>query len=100
MPSRTCRSTLCRTTRRLKAVRPAVITTMESKKRVRSRVRGTSVLPEFPGKAGETDSDEGAKGLSANELITHSMYRAEMHWTGRVALQFLAQFKDMVIYGA
>jgi len=42
----------------------------------------------------------GPKGLSTNELIAHSVHRAEVYRTSRVALQFLAQFQDMVIHGA
>src|SRR5258708_27969630 len=73
---------------------------MDSRKRVRSRVRGTSLLPDCPGKACEAGSNERSKGLSTYELIAHSVHSAEVYRTGRVALQFLAQFQDMVIHGA
>src|SRR5271170_1399222 len=100
MPSRTWLRTLCRTTKRLKAVRPAVMSTMESRKRVRRRVRGTRVLPDGAEKVCATGSDEGAKAISANELVTHSVHSAEVYRTGRVALQLLAKLQDMVVDGA
>jgi len=42
-------------------VRPAVISTIESRKRVRSRVRGTNAPPELLGKVWGSDSGEEAK---------------------------------------
>src|ERR1700683_361761 len=100
MPSRTWFSMLWRTTSKLNAVRPAVISTMESKKRVRRRVLGTSVPAEGSGRVCETGSNEGAKGISANELVTHSVYRAEVYRTGGGAFQFLAKLQDVIVDGA
>ena len=68
IPSRTWLRTLCRTTRRLSAVRPAVMSNIESRKRVRRLVRGTSAFPDCTGKVCETGSDEGAKGSQRTNL--------------------------------
>src|SRR5271154_2114017 len=88
------------TTRRLSAVRPAVISTIESRKRVRSRVRGTRVAPECPGKTCGEGSDAGSTGILANELVAHAMYGAEVYWTGRITLQFLAKLQNVIVPGA
>src|ERR1051326_4789797 len=37
---------------------------------------------------------------SANKFITHTMYCSEVYRAGRVFLQFLAEFEDMVVDGA
>ncbi len=81
-------------------MRLEVISTIESRKRVRSRVRGASELPDRAGKLFVTGYDEGAKEISATELVTHSVYGAEGYRTGGGAFQFLAKLQDVVVHSA
>src|SRR6266705_55301 len=37
---------------------------------------------------------------SADELVSHTMYRAEMYRARRIFFKFLAEFQDMVVDGA
>jgi hypothetical protein len=37
---------------------------------------------------------------SADELVSHAMYCAEVYGARRVFLQFLAEFEDVVVDGA
>src|SRR6476646_6902047 len=75
---------LCRTSSRLREVRPADTRIIDSKNLVRNRTL-TITAP---------CAD------SANELIAYTVYRPEMHWIGGVRLQLLAQFQDVVIHRA
>src|SRR3954469_21475733 len=96
---RTCDSTLRRTSSRLVVVSPAVITSIESRKRVRRRTRGRSAPITAVGASPEewiTDSDFEFT-VSTNELVSHSVYRAEMYRARWVFLQFLAEFQDVIV---
>src|SRR5437879_2228469 len=98
----TCVCTLRCTSMKLVIVRPAVITSIEIRNRVRRRTRGKSARPAGPGALADewnTGSEEGFTG-STNELIPHSVYRPESHRARWVFLQFLAEFQNVIIHGS
>src|SRR5208337_5482081 len=98
MLSRTLPSTARRTSSRLVAVRPAVITSIDSKNRVRRRSEGTRPgLGEMM--AGAADSVFLCK-RSAHELVPDPMHGPEVHRTGRIAFQLLPQFQDVIVHRA
>ena len=83
-------------------VSPAVMTSIDIRNRVRRRSRGKSAPPAGPGASADewnTGSEEGFTG-STNELIPHSVYRAEVYRARRVFLQFLAEFQNVVVDGS
>src|SRR5579862_1280408 len=96
MPCRTWFCTLWRTTSRLTAVNPKVISTIESRKRVRNRVRGTSVPGKYSGNVFETDSDEAATGFNKRTLANdiseqtcspfHARFGSVPDWRDRVPI--------------
>ena len=67
---------------------------------MRSRVRDTSAAPGLPGNAFETGSDEEDKGISAHELVAHTVHGAEVYRTSGVAFQFLPKLQDMIVHRA
>src|SRR5437660_168042 len=81
---------------RLVVVRPVVISNIESRKRVRSRRRGST--PADSAREEGTAASDGGFTESANELVPHAMYRAEMHWARRILLQFLTEFENVIIH--
>src|SRR5271169_1880973 len=83
---------------RLVEVRPAVMSNIESRKRVRRRRRGSSAP------TGSVRDDVGpgsGEGFteSADEFVSHAMHSAEVYWARWVPLQFLAEFKNVVVHG-
>lgn len=78
-------------------VKPAVITSIESKKRVRNRSLGRSAAAGSVWFVVRARSGYEFKTRSANELVSHAVYRAEMYRTGWVSFQFLAKFENVVI---
>src|SRR4029077_2416983 len=98
----TCVCTLRCTSMKLVIVRPAVITSIEIRNRVRRRTRGKSARPAGTGAladAWNTGSEEGFT-RSTNELISHSVYRPEVYRARWVFLQFLAEFQNVIVDGS
>src|SRR5436309_182815 len=94
---RTFFSTLRRTSSRLVTVRPAVISSIAIRNRVRSRKRGTKTPAELPAMEFCMGSKPAHK-QSADELISHSMHCAEVYGTGGILLQLLPKLQDVIIH--
>src|SRR5579872_1928728 len=85
---------LCRTSRRLIAVKPAVMRSMESRNLVR--------ILSFIALCSPSSQlyDPFCREDLADKLVPHPVYRTEMHWVRWVTFQFLTQFQDVVVNGA
>src|SRR5437899_6360233 len=83
---------------RLVVVRPVVISNIESRKRVRRRRRGKRV-PADSVREERCAVSRGEFTESANEFVSHAMYRAEMYGARRILLQFLTEFENVIVNG-
>src|SRR5438128_3248519 len=78
---------LWRTSNKLREVSPAEMRTMDNRNLVRNR----TVTMNVPCAGWRS---------SAYELIAYTVHGAKMYRVGGIALQFLAQFEDVIVHGA
>src|SRR6478609_5523728 len=86
----TCFCTLCRTSRRLVQVRPAEISSMESRNLVRIRSFSMSAL----------SCRLWFLSQSRYKFVAHAVHGAEVYRIGRVLLQLLPQLQNVIVHGA